>query len=162
MYELKRSLYRLEQSPRQWYKLIDSFMIKTNFSRCKYNDCVYSRRLKNRSSIYSLLYADNMLIASRNLAEIKTLKASLNAEFGINNIRRAKKILGIEIHPDRKAGKLWRSQRKDIEKVLESFSVKDSRHVSTSIAGYFNLSSKECPKLEEKEKMFLMQVQWVL
>ena len=33
-YFLKKSLYDLKQSPRQWYKRFYSFMISHNFKRC--------------------------------------------------------------------------------------------------------------------------------
>ena len=41
---LKKSLYSLKQSPMQWYKRFDSFMISHNFRRCTYDSCVYFRR----------------------------------------------------------------------------------------------------------------------
>ena len=41
---LKKTLYGLKQSPRQWYKKFHSFMISHNFNRCTYDSCVYFRR----------------------------------------------------------------------------------------------------------------------
>ena len=41
---LKKSLYGLKQSLRQWYKLFDSFMIKASYTRCEYNSCVYFKQ----------------------------------------------------------------------------------------------------------------------
>ena len=38
---LKRSLYGLEQSLRQWYKRFDSFMISHDFKRSSFDSCVY-------------------------------------------------------------------------------------------------------------------------
>ncbi|GJU37492.1 retrovirus-related pol polyprotein from transposon TNT 1-94 [Tanacetum coccineum] len=38
---LKKSLYGLKQSPRQWYKRFDVYMISNRFSRSSYDSCVY-------------------------------------------------------------------------------------------------------------------------
>ena len=55
--KLKRSLYGLKQSPRQWYKRFDSFMISYGFKRSEFDSCVYIEFV-NRSPIYLLLYVD--------------------------------------------------------------------------------------------------------
>ncbi len=39
--KLKRSLYGLKQSPRQWYKKFDSFMLSHGFKRSEFDSCVY-------------------------------------------------------------------------------------------------------------------------
>jgi ATP-binding cassette subfamily B (MDR/TAP) protein 1 len=39
--KLKRSLYGLKKSPRQWYKMFDSFMLAHDFKRYQYDSCVY-------------------------------------------------------------------------------------------------------------------------
>ena len=60
--KLKRSLYGLKQSPRQWYKSFDSFMLLHDFKRSDYDSCIYIK-LIDGSPIY-LLYVDDMLIAA--------------------------------------------------------------------------------------------------
>jgi ATP-binding cassette subfamily B (MDR/TAP) protein 1 len=68
-----KSLYGLKQYPRQWYKRFDSFMISQGFKRCNYDSCVYLKTIKG-STIYLLLYVDDMLIASKDKNEIAKLK----------------------------------------------------------------------------------------
>ena len=34
---LKKSLYGLKQSPRQWYKRFDSYMIQIGYTHCEYD-----------------------------------------------------------------------------------------------------------------------------
>ena len=77
--KLKISLYGLKQSPRQWYKRFDSFMLSHGFMRFQYDSCVYIKFV-NGSPIYLLLYVDDMLIAGKSMKEITTLKAQLSIE----------------------------------------------------------------------------------
>jgi hypothetical protein len=66
----------------------------------------------------------------------------------------AKKILGIEIHKDRDARKLWLSLAGYVKKVLERFSMENTKPVSTPLANHFCLSTSQCPKtIEEIEDM---------
>ena len=58
--KLKKSLYGLKQSPRQWYKWFDHFMIGQKYTRSQFDYCVYLPRLSNGSYIYLLLYVDDM------------------------------------------------------------------------------------------------------
>nr|GEY32997.1 Gag-Pol polyprotein [Tanacetum cinerariifolium] len=40
---LKKSLYSLKQSPRQWYRMFDEYMLSYGFKRSSYDSCVYYR-----------------------------------------------------------------------------------------------------------------------
>ena len=62
--KLKKFLYGLKQSPRQWYKRFDSFMLLHGFKRSDYDSCVYIKFVDG-SPIYLLLYVDDMLIAAK-------------------------------------------------------------------------------------------------
>ena len=68
-----------------------------------------------------------------------------------------KKMLGMSITRDRKNGKLWLLQQKYIEKVLERFSMSNSKPVSTLLACHFKLSSQQCPT-SEKEKAEMKKI----
>jgi hypothetical protein len=72
--KLKNSLYGLKQSPRQWYKKFDSFMIANGFKSSLYDSCVYINFFDG-SPIYLLLYVDDMLIAAKSKIDIANLKA---------------------------------------------------------------------------------------
>ena len=92
---LKKSLYGLKQSPRQWYMRFDDFMVKNGYVRSCYDNCVYHKWLENGVGIFLLLYVDDILIASIDREEIEKLKMQLSSEFEMKDLGRAKKILAM-------------------------------------------------------------------
>ena len=44
VYLLKKSLYGLKQSPRQWNKKFDEHMMRIGFIRSKFDDCIYIKK----------------------------------------------------------------------------------------------------------------------
>ena len=129
-------------------------MLSHGYSRSTYDSCVYYMHLGDDSSIYLLLYVDDMLIAAKNMSQILILKKQLSDEFEMKDLGAAKKILGMEIRRDRKAGTLYLSQKSYIEKVLERFGMKKAKPVTTPLASHFMLSASDSPTSEnEKNKM---------
>ena len=108
--KLKKSLYGLKQSPRQWYKRFDSHMIQIGYERCEYDYCVYVKILDDGSSIFLLFYVDDMLIAAKSTIEVNKLKILLSIEFDMKDLGATKKNLGMEIPKDKTLGRLWLSQ----------------------------------------------------
>src|SRR4051812_18577006 len=146
--KLKKSLYGLKQSPRQWYKRFDSFMMLNEFKRSDFDSCVYIKFVDG-SPIYLLLYVDDMLISAKSKKQITALKAQLSSEFDMKDLGAAKKILGMEISRDRDSGLLFLSQQNYIQKVLHRFNMHDAKSVNTPIATHFKLSSNDCPSTDE-------------
>lgn len=109
---LKKSLYGLKQSPKQWYKRFNSFMISHSYLRSRYDSYVYFRKLSDGSFVYLLLYVDDMLIVARNMSEVNHMKSQLSQEFEMKDLGGAKKILGMEIQRDRNVGKLFLTQKR--------------------------------------------------
>ena len=62
--------------------------------------------------------------------------------------------MGMEIHRDRKHGKLWLSQQKYVEKMLVKFDMNNVKPVNIPLASHFKLSSSLClSSREEKDDM---------
>ena len=91
---LKKSLYGLKQSPRQWYLRFDSFMITHAFNRCSYNCCVYFKKISGGRMIYLLVHVDDMLITCHDKKENDHLKKLLSREFEMKELGEPKRILG--------------------------------------------------------------------
>ncbi|CAL1413510.1 unnamed protein product [Linum trigynum] len=70
----------------------------------------------------------------------------------MKDLGQAKRILGMRISRDRRNGKIWLSQERYIERVLERFNVSKAKAVSTLLGGHFILSSKHCPTSEEEKE----------
>jgi hypothetical protein len=59
--KLEKSLYRLKQSPRMWYKKFDTCMLGLGLTRRKVDHCVYFKLICDHI-IYLVLYVDDMLL----------------------------------------------------------------------------------------------------
>lgn len=111
----------MRQSPSQWYKKFES-MVSQNLIRSEYDHCVYFKSF-NGIFIILVLYVDDLFIANKSMEEVNRLKVQLSKMFDMKDFGAAKHILGMEIHRDRKNGKLWLSQQKYVERIFEKFSM---------------------------------------
>ena len=84
-----------------------------------------------------------MLIFGCNTSRINLLKKELSKSFAMKDLGPAKQILGMQSTRDRNAKKLWLSQERYIEKVLERFSMYKDKKVSIPLAPHFRLSVKQ-------------------
>ncbi|GJR57692.1 retrovirus-related pol polyprotein from transposon TNT 1-94 [Tanacetum coccineum] len=138
---LKKSLYGLKQSPRQWYRRFDEYMLSNGFKRSSYDSCVYYRSYAPGEYIYLLLYVDDMLIACKSKAEIGSTKTLLKREFDMKELGEAKKILGMEIIRDRSRKILRVSQSGYVSKILNNFRIDNGKSVQMPL-GRHSVCSK--------------------
>uniref|UniRef100_A0A2N9HS85 Integrase catalytic domain-containing protein n=1 Tax=Fagus sylvatica TaxID=28930 RepID=A0A2N9HS85_FAGSY len=128
--DLEEEIY---MAPRQWYKKFDSFMVGQGYTRTDADHCVYVKQFPNGKFIILLLYVDDMLIVGQDANMVGSLKNELFKSFDMKDLGPARQILGMQILRDRKAKKLWLSQEKYVERVLERFNMKHAKPVSTSL-----------------------------
>lgn len=98
--------------------------------------------------MYLLIYVNDMFICFKDMSKINKLKSKLGGEFGMKDFGIEKKILGMEIRMDRKAGKLYMSQKNYFKKVLENFGMQDSKHVDTPLVNHLKLFIDLSPQTE--------------
>jgi len=126
-------------------------MIEQGFKKTTSDHCVFVQIFSDIDFIILLLYVDDMLIVSHNLSRINSLKKELSKSFAMKDLGPARQILGMHISLDREAKKLWLSQEKYIEKVLQRFHMDKAKIVSTPLTLSFKLSSRKAPS-NDKEK----------
>ncbi|KAH9800568.1 hypothetical protein KPL71_000711 [Citrus sinensis] len=123
--------------------------------RSKYDSCVYHGIINSGGNsggaVYLLLYVDDILIAGKDLSDIKELKNLLKGEFEMKDLGSAKRILGIDIVRDRTTGTLFLSQSRYISKVLERFQMMDSKLVLTPLGAQFKISKDMSPTSDVEE-----------
>jgi ATP-binding cassette subfamily B (MDR/TAP) protein 1 len=100
------------------------------------------KRFPDGNFIILLLYVDDMLIVGHDAKKIQILKEELNKSFAMKDLGPGKHILGMKITRDRKKEKLWLSQERYVQKVLERFNMSNSKPVYSPLASHFKLSSK--------------------
>ena len=149
---LKRSLYGLKQSPRQWNKRFDDFVRAKGYMRSEYDSCVYFKKNEEGVYIYLLLYVDDILIASTDKVQVQKLKSELGSEFDMKDLGDAKKILGMEITRDRSGYELFVSQEEYLWKVLGSYDMDQCKAVSTPLGAHFKLKTPTDIEHREEEE----------
>ena len=112
-------------------------MIRIGYKRCEYDYCVYVKSLDDGSSIFLLLYVDDMLIVAKSMSEVNKLKIMLIREFNMKDLGTAKKILRMEIFKEIALWRLWLSQSVYVRKVLKRFSMENAKPISTALANHF-------------------------
>ena len=157
---LKKSLYGIKQSPRQWNKRFDGFMKEQGFRRSPYDQSVYISGVEMSSRVYLLLYVDDMLVVSKDMGVIKELKARLSSEFEMKDLGAATRILGMDIVRDRRTGSLKLSQGKYLEQVLSTFNMTDCKAVTTPMGSQFRLKSLDEEETKTEAK-FMIDIPYV-
>ncbi|OAE31211.1 hypothetical protein AXG93_4188s1020 [Marchantia polymorpha subsp. ruderalis] len=120
---LKKSLYDLKQSPRQWYKRFDTFMFEQVYSKSSYDSCLYF----NSST-----------------SKISELKKILSKEFDMKDLGDSKRVLGINIIRDKKNYSLALSQRSYLKRLVDKFAMKNAKPVTQLLASHFSFSASQC------------------
>jgi hypothetical protein len=115
--KLKRTLYGLKQSPREWNAVIHKFLISQGFQQLKSDPCLYKCG-EGDDAIYVAVYVDDVITAGRNDPVVDKFRTVMCQEFGMEKGGPLEWYLGISF--DFTNG-VFLSQRQYIEKKLELY-----------------------------------------
>jgi hypothetical protein len=62
--KVDKAMYGLIQSAKLWYKELTGHLMKHGFRKCKSDECVLVKCMKNGAHVIVLLYVDDILIIS--------------------------------------------------------------------------------------------------
>ncbi len=89
--KLRKALYGLHQSSRQWFFEIDD-ILKINFEKLSWCNCVYVLQ----SRLILLLYVDDIVMFGKTSDDLEFGKSLLQKHFDLKILGKTKKLLGIE------------------------------------------------------------------
>ena len=98
--KLKRLIYGLKQSSRQWYLRFHQAVMSYGFAMTEEDHCVYIKRSKGNFVILSL-YVDDILLAGNDKSFVMAIKEWLSSNFEMKDMGEAAYILGVKITRDR-------------------------------------------------------------
>jgi hypothetical protein len=96
VYRLKKSLYGLKKAPRAWYIRIDTYLIKSGFSKSQNEPTLYTKMDQQGKKIIVCLYVDDMIYTGN--LELTSFKHAMQSEFEMKNLGIMKYFLLIQVN----------------------------------------------------------------
>jgi hypothetical protein len=127
---LKKTLYGLKQSGREWNKKLHAILTKDSFQRIEIDHGVYVRQSGNHFVIMTV-WVDDLLLFSNSPTMLSATELALKQEVEINDLGEPKKLIGIEIYRDRARKTIQISQEHYIDAILKRFDFENMSSVST-------------------------------
>ena len=88
-------MYGLKKDPRAWYNKIDTYLIKSGFSRSQNEPTLYTKTDQHGKILIVCLYVDDMIYMGN--LELTNFKHAIQSEFEMTDLGIMKYFLGIEV-----------------------------------------------------------------
>ena len=139
-------MYGLKQASRQWFSKFSSTILAHGFKQSK---CDYSLFTKVEASVFIglLVYVDDILIASNNLALVTLLTTFLDTQFKLKDLGPTKYFLGLELARSQKGISLC--QRKYALDILQDLGFLGSKPIKIPMEQHLKLSKDQGPLLPD-------------
>lgn len=126
---LKKSLYGLHQSGREWNLCLDGFLKSVNLTRSRADPCVYFNK---EAELIVGVYVDDLLVTSSRYSTIQKFKDDIKAVFEVKDLGELHHLLSIRITRN-KDGSMTLDQNTYSEELLEATGMSNAKGVSTSL-----------------------------
>ena len=137
---LKKSLYGLKQSGRNWNQVIGSWLTEYGLTASDADPCVYTQHSGSSSASGSTrpyinlvvaLYVDDLLITGQDRGEVDRFKNAISQAFKMKDLGAVSFLLGMEVVRDRAVRTLQIKRTAYVKQVLQRFGMDGCKPVST-------------------------------
>ena len=132
--ELKKSLYGLKQSPRNWYRLLSSFIVGSLGWKATVSDpCLFIKHARSGRPMLLFVFVDDMqgFYEKADTDDWLETKRGLHERFETKDLGDSKWMLGMRITRDRAAGTIKLDQELYVTKALERYQLDECRVART-------------------------------
>ena len=107
--KLKKSLYGLKQSPREWFEKFTKIMSFFCYNQSNLDHTLFIKKGQGKI-IVLIIYMDDMIVTGNDEEEREAFQKYLSREFEMNDLRALKYFLGIEVSRSKEG--IFLSERK--------------------------------------------------
>ena len=125
VYKLKKSIYGLKQSGRNWNKLLHDHLTNNGFQQNSADYCVYKKDVQNGGVIIVIIWVDDMIIAASDMTCLDQFKETMREKFSMKDLGQISYFLGISFTQTR--DEIRMTQKRYISKTLERFDMNDCK-----------------------------------
>lgn len=149
---LRKSLYGLKQSARAWNKRATEALAQIGFRPGKAEHCLYTRKERNGTTTYVLLYVDDLLVAGTSTKITEEVSRDLQEYFDIKDLGDVNHYLGVQIKRQADGSSLL-NQKGKITKILEEYGLLEPKPAATPMeTNFLNSRSDDSAKIPNNNK----------
>lgn len=126
---LKKSLYGLHQSGREWNICLDKFLKSINLTRSRADPCVYFNK---KNDLIIGVYVDDLLVMSKESTTIQKFKEDIGAAFETKDLGEINHLLSIRIQRN-KDSSITLDQSTYASELLETTGMSNCKGASTPL-----------------------------
>ena len=104
---MKRAMYGLKQSPRQWNRHLHEHLESLGFKVSALDPALYMQGSQDGGFTYLLVYVDDILMVCSHVPILNALKKQLQTRWAMKDLGEVAYYLGLNILRDRQQKKLW-------------------------------------------------------
>ncbi|CAI7807299.1 unnamed protein product [Closterium sp. NIES-53] len=143
VWQLRRPVYGLRQAPREWHAKLAATLAELGFRTSRSDVNLFLRA--SPSPFYILVYVDDMILLTADLAELERVKAELGSCLKCKDLGELQHYLGMTITRDRSARTISLSQGHCLHQVLERFDMARCGAQHTPLSVEHHLSPPTSP-----------------
>ncbi|KAL0427137.1 UNVERIFIED_CONTAM: Retrovirus-related Pol polyprotein from transposon RE2 [Sesamum latifolium] len=145
---LKRSLYGLKQTSRQWNSEFTTKLLGFGFHQSSLNSCLFIKTTKTHFFVL-IVYVDDILLTGISKSLIQDVKNYVDSLFTIKDHGNAKFFLGLEIARSPKG--TFISQRKYVNDIILDAGLSQAKSVSAPLPQGLKLNQEDTGSLPNPE-----------
>ena len=147
VYLLKRGLYGLKQSGRQWNKKLDGSLKDANFIQSEQEPCLYTKYDKEDNLIIAIaVFVDDIISAATTIELHEETKKFLSTFYELNDEGDLNWFTGIAIYRDSEKKVFYLSQKQYILEMIKEYNMEDWNSVKVPVDPNFDMSLMKLEK----------------
>lgn len=128
VWKLRKSLYGLRQSGRNWNKVLHDFLRSQDFVQSLADPCLYTKRTAE-SFVILLIWVDDVLISASDDKSLRNVKQMFKEKFRTKDFGLVSNFLGMQFTFNE--GEIVITQTRYLEKVLDRYCMNDCKGRAT-------------------------------